>query len=751
MQEIPFYIVSSVSILRSIAYSCSSTVPDTDENPLPTPRTVFLRKLAPFKSCQSHLDRYFFQRYVRTLLKIFAPAALVILPILIPINYVHGKSLVNGVSGLDTLGWSNVGLNYADRYWAHLVLSLLFATHICRIIWTELTAYVSIRQGSKHTAIRTVLVDSIPDDWMSERNLRFQLRVFPGKIDAISFNRDFTSLSKQVKRRQSLVQTLEAAETRLIRRVIKSRVRKQGDWKDHGRELIRPPAPSMSLKGLLTRLKLEKTDAIGFYRRELQNITEDIEQYRKRPERFKPLPSAFVTFQNPLAAHMACQTVIHTKSGYMTPRTLPISVDDIVWDNVCIGWWERSVRTVLSNALIVTLSILCVVPAAFAGLLSQVIYLTRAITWLSWINELPNWSLGLIQGVLPPIILAILLKGFSSSLEFLVRKQGASSKSIIDLKVQDFYFYFLFVQVTLIVSLSAGLTTIVNEVASGGSLVATLAKNLPKASNYFVSYVLLQALSVSANALLRIDKLVGNFVLAPIFDRTVTQKLERKRGQDIRWGTFVPVYTNLACIGTQSRRQINMGDLQEIGILYAIISPIIIPFQVLIFALFWVIYSKSSMLLTERDSGGLFYPTALKHLLLGLYTMEIGLFGLFLLVRDSRGKAKCIGQACFMVFAIALTAVFHHLVRKAFDPLLYFSPTSTFLQSNNSSTNPSALFWHKALDSDPIIRIPKDDLGISLIESRETRRELAKIEISDHEATITTSGKIRLGDISEGC
>jgi hypothetical protein len=81
--------------------------------------------------------------------------------------------------------------------------------------------------------------------------------------------------------------------------------------------------------------------------------------------------------------------------------------------------------------------------------------------------------------------------------------------------------------------------------------MATLAKNLPKASNYFVSYVLLQALSVSANALLRINKLVRNFVLAPIFDQTVSQKLERKRGQDIQWGTFVPVYTNLACISTQ--------------------------------------------------------------------------------------------------------------------------------------------------------------------------------------------------------
>ena len=119
----------------------------------------------------------------------------------------------------------------------------------------------------------------------------------------------------------------------------------------------------------------------------------------------------------------------------MTPRTLPILVDDIVWDNICIGWWDRSVCTVLSNTLIVTLSILCVVLAAFAGLLSQVIYLTQAISWLNWINELPDWLLGVIQGVLPPIILAVLLKGFSTSLEFLVKKQGASSKSIINLKV----------------------------------------------------------------------------------------------------------------------------------------------------------------------------------------------------------------------------------------------------------------------------------------------------------------------------
>ena len=73
-------------------------------------------------------------------------------------------------------------------------------------------------------------------------------------------------------------------------------------------------------------------------------------------------------------------------------------------------------------------------------------------------------------------------------------------------------------QVTLIVLLLARLTTIINKVASGGSLIATLVKNLLKASNYFVLYVLLQALLVSANTLLQINKLVRNFVLAPIFN-----------------------------------------------------------------------------------------------------------------------------------------------------------------------------------------------------------------------------------------
>jgi hypothetical protein len=409
---------------------------------------------------------------------------------------------------------------------------------------------VDIRQKSPCAALRTVLIDSIPDDWMAKAALASQLEAFPGGIFDISINRDFRVLSKAVAQRERLAQSLETAETRYIRDTIKAGVRNQTRRSNLCRNLLCFPAPTQKIQSLVAWLQLEtKVDLIPFYREKLQKVSEQVKTDQLTPEKFPQLPSAFVTFESPLAASMVCQTVIHTKCGYMTPRTLPLSASDVVWENICIPWWSRNFRTVVSNVLIAGVGILCVVPIAFIGLLSQIIYVTQAVGWLGWINDLPEWSLGLLQGVLPPVLLAILVKGFAVVLEFLVRKQGISTRSNIDLKIQGYYFYFLFLQTTVVVSLSAGVTAIANEMADGGSLPATLAKNLPKASNYFLSYVLLQALSVSANSLLRIDRLGEKFLLAPIFDRTVTQKTMRGKGQELQWGTFIPFYTNLSCIG----------------------------------------------------------------------------------------------------------------------------------------------------------------------------------------------------------
>ncbi len=128
--------------------------------------------------------------------------------------------------------------------------------------------------------------------------------------------------------------------------------------------------------------------------------------------------------------------------------------------------------------------------------------------------------------------------------------QGLSTETAVELSLQKYYFAFLFVQNFLTVSLSSSITAIAQDLLHGlNSAPALLAGNLPKASNYFFSYLALQGLSVSAGAFLQAEGLINWLILAPWTDRTPRQKWERQIGlPEIRWGTFYPLYTNLACI-----------------------------------------------------------------------------------------------------------------------------------------------------------------------------------------------------------
>lgn len=102
------------------------------------------------------LDAYFFLRYLRTLLKIFVPAALVILPILIPLNLVDGRGArfalgqqenSSNVTGLDQLAWGNVAPDHTGRYWAHWLLALALVVWICYVSFDELRGYIRMRQA----------------------------------------------------------------------------------------------------------------------------------------------------------------------------------------------------------------------------------------------------------------------------------------------------------------------------------------------------------------------------------------------------------------------------------------------------------------------------------------------------------------------------------------------------------------------------------------------------------------------------
>ena len=336
--------------------------------------------------------------------------------------------------------------------------------------------------------------------------------------------------------------------------------------KDKDRETMRLPIFGWQWMISLPMLG-PKVDVIDYCRKEVARLNAEIEQDQRTPERFPPMNSAFVQFNHQVAAHMACQAVSHHTPNQMAPRVVEISPDDVIWDNMSMRWWESYVRPAIVLVIIAGLVIGWAFPVSFTAILSQIRPLTVTVKWLHWLAGAPSAVFSILQGVLPQALLALLLVLLPIILRFLAKVQGDYTGMAIELSVQKFYFAFLIVQVFLVISISSGITSVISQITqSPQSVPAILAQNLPKASNYFFSYLLLQALSVSAGDLVQIVGLIQWFLLAPLLDKTARQKWHRQTNlPNMQWGTFFPVYTNLACIGESIKILSTLTELDPLN------------------------------------------------------------------------------------------------------------------------------------------------------------------------------------------
>ncbi|KAK7751549.1 hypothetical protein SLS62_006499 [Diatrype stigma] len=409
----------------------------------------------------------------------------------------------------------------------------------------------------------------------------------------------------------------------------------------------------------------KKVDTIYWCREQLARLNLEIEMDQNSPERYPLMKSAFIQFNHQVAAHMACQSVIHHLPKHMAPRIVEISPRDVLWDNMAISWWSETLRTAGVVGILVGMIILWTFPVAFSSSLSKIDILIEQFPWLEFLrrNDMVYEAVQSLAGVLPAALLALLLWLVPIIMTILAGLKGAKTGAQRTETVQKFYFAFLFVQVFFVVSFSSGLITVAEEIVNNpvGSITDTVAKQIPKAANYFFSYMILQALSVSSGTLLQIGALIGWYVVAKIMNSTTREKWTANTTlPDVKWGSYFPVYTNFACI----------------GLIYCIIAPIISLFAIITFSLLWIA-NRYSMIYVNRltiDTGGVLYPRALNQTFTGLYIMEIVLLGLFILVRDENSKAVAIPQAIIIFIATILTALFQIVLNFSFGPLFRYLP-----------------------------------------------------------------------------
>ncbi|KAI5829710.1 DUF221-domain-containing protein [Schizophyllum commune Tattone D] len=385
-----------------------------------------------------------------------------------------------------------------------------------------------------------------------------------------------------------------------------------------------------------------------------------------KDDSYPPLNSAFVTFQKQIGAHMAAQVLLHHEPYRMSKTYIEMAPDDVIWSNLGMNPYEARVRIAISWAATGALIVFWAFPVAFVGSVSNIYTLCGTVKWLTWICDLPTVVTSIISGILPPVALAILMALLPVVLRLLARFEGVPRYSGLELSLMTRYFIFQVVHSFLVVTLSSGIIASLEDLLNNPTSIPNLlASNLPSASNFFLTYVILQGLSGTAAGFLQIVPLalyyVKLFVLGSTPRAVYGIKYELR---NVAWGTLFPGITLLSTIA--------------IG--YSIISPIINGLACFTFFAFYELYKYLFLWQLQQspasDTGGLFFPKAIQHVFVGMYVQQVCLCALFFLVRDDNHHAKAVPQGALMVVLIILTAFYNLILTNSYGPLLSALPLS---------------------------------------------------------------------------
>lgn len=133
----------------------------------------------------------------------------------------------------------------------------------------------------------------------------------------------------------------------------------------------------------------------------------------------------------------------------------------------------------------------------------------------------------------------------------MARLGGVPTLAAIELRTQNFYFSFQVVQVFLVATIASAASSAVGKILEKPETAATLlAENIPKASNFYISYFIVQGLTFSSGALLQIAGLIVGKILGKFLDNTPRKMYTRwSTLSGLGWGTVFPILTNLTVIG----------------------------------------------------------------------------------------------------------------------------------------------------------------------------------------------------------
>ncbi|KAL1614151.1 phosphate metabolism protein 7 [Diplodia seriata] len=618
------------------------------------------------------LDAYLYVRFFKIIVVTCFFGFLLVGSVLIPVNATGG----GGQKQLDLLSFSNV----ADprRYWAHAIVAWVFFGFVLFMITRETIFLIHLRQAyllspwnSSKISSRTVLFTSVPKHYCDKEKIKGLF----DEVKTVWLVEDFKELEDMVEKMDKTAMKLEAAEIKLIRDANAKRLKMVKDPKanpddhdtDHWLAVTRRPKHRHDKFNFIWG---NKFDTIAECQEDLRKIIPSVKAAQKLrlDGDSKLLGAVFVEFETQSAAQAAFSLVSFNHPERIVPRQVGVHPNEVLWKNLRMSDWEALGRKLLAFAFVIVLTIFWGVPVAAIGSFSNVSYLAKKYTWLAWLDRLSETQLGLLTGLVPALLLSLLQSLVPRFYRYIARQSGAVTLSHVELRTQTYFFVFSLIQVFLVTTFSSGLTAVIGQIALEPSSAPTLlAENLPKASNFYISYFVLYGIAISAVQVFNPLGLFWNEILPRIWPYSTPREsfIKYVALDTPGYGSECAKWTNLAVI----------------AISYSCIAPLVLGFATVGFGFIYLAmrYNFFYVFSTEIDTKGAFYAQALQQLTVGIYIAELCLIGLF--STRVTGDVSANGPLILMIVLFSLTIVYQYLMRETLTPLTELLPRNLLAET----------------------------------------------------------------------
>ncbi|KAM7256654.1 hypothetical protein ACFE04_012395 [Oxalis oulophora] len=581
------------------------------------------------------LDSAVYVRIYLLGLKIFVPLMVLGFGILVPVNWT-GKTLqsINHLTynNIDKLSISNIPAK-SNRFWAHIFVAYIFNFWVWYVLYKEYKIIANMRLQFLASEKRrpdqfTVLVRNVPpdpDESVTEHVEHFFCVNHPGYYLCHQVVYNANKLAKLVEKRKSLQ-----------------------NWHTyyHNKYEKDPSTKPMTKTGFCGLLGT-KVDAIDYYTEEIQKLTEQEKAERERviSDPKAVIPAAFVSFKSRWGAAVCAQTQQTSNPTAWLTEWAP-EPGNVHWDNLAIPYVELTIRGLLVSISVFFLTFFFMIPIAFVQSLANIEGIEKVMPFLTPLMDM-SFMKSLIQGFLPGIALKIFLIVLPTILNTFSKIEGHTSISTLERKTAVKYYLFVLVNVFLgsIITGTAfeQLNAFLNQ--SPTEIPKTIGVSIPMKATFFITYVMVDGWAGIAADILRLAPLIMFHV-----KNTFLVKTDQDRDKAMDPGTWD--FAN-------SEPRIQLYFL--LGFVYAVITPILLPFIVVFFAFSYLVYRHQIINVYDQtyESGASFWPDVHRRLVTGLIISQLLLMGLL-----STRKAP---HASMLIGLPVLTIWFHRYCKGRFE------------------------------------------------------------------------------------